>query len=226
VSKFPVYDIMTFAFTGTPGFSGDGGPARKAQITVPAQVGVDAVGNLYVGGGGNLLVRRIDAATLTIATVAGNPLHPGLAGFGGDGGPATQATLDNSGLSVNAAKSLLIADNGNNRIRQTNMVPVLTANVTSLTFQTTQVGSTSPPKSVKLTNIGADDQVFGTFEITGQDPKDFQIQMKGCDILSMLPPDLHCEVTVVFTPQQTGMRTAFLKLTNLTERLPLSGTGD
>lgn len=226
VSKFPVYDIMTFAFTGTPGFSGDGGPARKAQITVPAQVGVDAVGNLYVGGGGNLLVRRIDAATLTIATVAGNPLHPGLAGFGGDGSPATQATLDNSGLSVNAAKSLLIADNGNNRIRQTNMVPVLTANVTSLTFQTTQVGSTSPPKSVKLTNIGADDQVFGTFEITGQDPKDFQIQMKGCDILSMLPPDLHCEVTVVFTPQQTGMRTAFLKLTNLTERLPLSGTGD
>jgi trimeric autotransporter adhesin len=227
-SGFPVDDIMTFAFTETAGFSGDGGPANKAQTTVPAQVAVDPVGNVYVGGGGNLLVRRIDAATLTVATVAGSPLHPGLAGFGGDGGPATKATLENNGLSVNAAKSLLIADNGNNRIRQTNMVPVLTANATSLTFQTTQVGSTSPPKSVKLTNIGADDQVFGTFEITGQDPLDFQVQPTGCDLLQLklLAPDLNCEVTVVFTPQQTGMRTAFLKLSNLTERLPLSGTGD
>lgn len=223
---FPVGDITTFAFTGMAGFSGDGGPARQAKTTVPAQVAVDPVGNLYVGGGGNLLVRRIDAATLTVATVAGNPAHPGMAGFGGDGGPATQATLDNNGLSVNAAKSLLIADDGNNRIRQTNMVPVLTANTRSLTFQTTKVGSTSPPKSVKLTNIGADDQVFGMFEITGQNPKDFQINSTGCDLLSLLAPDLNCQVTVVFTPQQTGLRMAFLKLSNLTERLPLSGTGD
>ena len=223
-SALPVDDILTYAFTGTPGFSGDGGLATKAKTVTPAQVAVDPAGNVYVGGGGNSLVRRIDAATLTIDTVAGNPLRPGLPGFGGDGGPATRATLNNDGLSVNAAKSLLIADNGNNRIRQTTMVPNLTANATSLSFPTTKVGGTSAPKSVKLTNIGADDQPFGTFEITGPDPGDFLIHTNNCS--SLLAPDLSCAISVVFTPQMTGPRSAFLKVSNLPQRLPLSGTGD
>lgn len=223
-SALPVDDIMTFAFTGSPGFAGDGSLALKAKTVTPSQVAVDPVGNVYVGGGGTSVVRRIDAATLTIDTVAGNVQKPGTAGFGGDGGPATKATLNNDGLSVNAAKSLLIADNGNNRIRQVNMVPVLTASATSMTFPPTKVGSTSAPKSVKLTNIGADDQVFGTFEITGQDPSDFEIHTNNCG--SLLAPDLNCVISVVFTPQATGTRTAFLKVSNLTERLPLSGTGD
>jgi sugar lactone lactonase YvrE len=223
-SGLPVDDILTFAFTGQAGFFGDGGAAIKAKTVTPSQVAVDAVGNVYVGGGGNSLVRRIDAATLTIDTVAGNPQHPGSAGFGGDGGPATKATLDNSGLSVNAAKSLLIADNGNNRIRQTNMVPVLTASTTSLNFPNTKVGSTSAPMSVKLTNVGADDQALGTFSITGPDPGDFAIHTNSCT--AMLAPDLSCTISVVFTPQMTGARSAFLKVSNLSERLPLSGTGD
>lgn len=228
-SALPVDDIMTFAFTGTAGFSGDGGPAIKAKTITPSQVAVDPVGNVYVGGGGTSVVRRIDAATLTIDTVAGNPEKPGDAGFAGDGGAATKAALDNSGLSVNSAKSLLIADNGNNRIRQTNMVPVLTANKTALNFPNTKVGTSSAPMSVKLTNIGADDQPFGTFEIVGQDSGDFTIQSSStCPSLpeSMLAPDLSCVLSVVFTPQATGLRTAFLKVSNLTERLPLSGTGD
>jgi hypothetical protein len=223
-SGLPVDDILTFAFTGKRGFFGDGGAAINAKTVTPSQVAVDPVGNVYVGGGGNSLVRRIDAATLTVDTVAGNPQHPGSAGFGGDGGPATKATLDNSGLSVNAAKSLLIADNGNNRIRQTNMVPVLTASTTSLNFPNTKVGSTSAPMSVKLTNVGADDQALGTFSITGPDPGDFAIHTNSCT--AMLAPDLSCTISVVFTPQMTGARSAFLKVSNLSERLPLSGVGD
>ncbi len=219
-----VGDITGFAFSGKPGFSGDGGPALKAQTLVPSQVAIDAAGNVYSGGGGNSVIRRIDAATLTVDTVAGNPSKPTASGFSGDGGPATKATLNNDGLSVDAAKQMLIADNGNNRIRQTNMVPALTASTTELNFPATKVGTSSAPMSVTITNIGADDQVLGTFSTTGPDSADFSIKTNTCTAL--LAPDLSCTVSVVFTPQATGKRTAFLKVSNLPQRLPLSGTGD
>jgi hypothetical protein len=78
---------------------------------------------------------------------------------------------------------------------------------------------------VTLSNIGADDQTLGTFSITGQDPGDFSIKTDGCSN-TVLAPDLKCTVTVVFTPQATGLRTGFLKVSNLSDRLPLSGTGN
>lgn len=63
------------------------------------------------------MVRRIDAVTLLVSTVAGNPTHPLQGGFSGDGGPAIDATLDNIGLAIYGSNILLIADTGNNRIR-------------------------------------------------------------------------------------------------------------
>lgn len=119
--KLKVGDITTFAFNGQPTFAGDGGTAKSASQQDPLEVALDPSGNLFVSGGADEVVRRIDGTTFIVSTVAGNPNHPLRGGFGGDGGPATSATLDNVGLAVNGSESLLIADTGNNRVRQVNL---------------------------------------------------------------------------------------------------------
>jgi sugar lactone lactonase YvrE len=112
--------LQTIAGTGKKGYSGDGGPAAEAAMNEPYEVRFDRDGNLYVVEMQNHLVRRIDAATSKITTIAGS----GTAGFGGDGGPATKAQLrqpHSIALSPDAATSsgyLYIADIGNHRIRR------------------------------------------------------------------------------------------------------------
>src|SRR5579859_1145117 len=83
-------DVTTtvIAGTGVCGFSGDGGPAVKAQLGDPNGLAFDAAGNLYFSDANNHRIRRIDRAGV-ITTVAGT----GAAGFGGDGGPAQNAQL-------------------------------------------------------------------------------------------------------------------------------------
>ena len=120
-STLKVGSIMTYAFNGAKAFAGDGGLAKAASQQNPLEVALDPAGNLFVSGGADEVVREITAATMIVSTVAGNATHPLRAGFSGDGGPATQATLDNIGLAISASDSLLIADTGNNRIRQVNL---------------------------------------------------------------------------------------------------------
>ena len=93
-------DIYTVAGNGTPGFSGDGGPATKAELNSPRGVAADAAGNLVIADTSNHRIRVVAASTGTfygqamtagdIYTVAGN----GTTGFSGDGGPATNAELN------------------------------------------------------------------------------------------------------------------------------------
>ena len=107
--------ITTVAGDGTAGFSGDGGPATSASLRFPAGTAVDPSGNLFIADGLNNRIRRVDAATGTITTVAGN----GAFGFSGDGGPATDASLRfPRGVAVDASGNLLIADASNHRIRR------------------------------------------------------------------------------------------------------------
>src|SRR5439155_20751462 len=82
--------ITTVAGNGTFGFSGDGGPATAAELGTPVGVALDGAGNLFIADYYNYRIRRVDAGTGTITTVAGN----GTQGFSGDGGPATAAELD------------------------------------------------------------------------------------------------------------------------------------
>jgi streptogramin lyase len=107
--------ITTLTGNLTPDFSGDGGPAALAAIASPTGVALDAAGNLFIADSENHRIRRISAATGTISTVAGT----GIPGFTGDGGPATAARLRRpTGVALDAAGNLLIADSQNNRIRR------------------------------------------------------------------------------------------------------------
>ena len=107
--------ITTVAGNGTAGFSGDGGPATAAELNAPDGVALDGAGDLFIADLGNNRIRRVDAGTGTITTVAGN----GTAGFSGDGGPATAAELLGPfGVALEGAGNLFIADTNNFRIRR------------------------------------------------------------------------------------------------------------
>jgi hypothetical protein len=106
--------ISTVAGTGAQGFSGDGGPATSAQLSIPFAVTPMPDGGFLVVDVGNQRIRRV-APDGTITTVAGN----GDAGSSGDGGPATDAQLNNPhNVWPTADGGFLIADVANNRIRK------------------------------------------------------------------------------------------------------------
>jgi hypothetical protein len=105
--------VITIAGNGTPGYSGDGGPATAAQLQDPEDVAVDRAGNLYIADTSNNVIRKI-SLNETISTFAGN----GVAGFSGDSGPASGASLNSpGGVAVDASGNLFIADYMNSRIR-------------------------------------------------------------------------------------------------------------
>ena len=103
-------------------FRGDGGPATSASLNEPAGVAVDPAGNLYIADQFNDRVRKVSPGGI-ITTVAGN----GDLGFSGDGGPAVNASLARpTGVAVDAAGNLYIADQLNHRIRKVDTGGVIT----------------------------------------------------------------------------------------------------
>jgi sugar lactone lactonase YvrE len=104
------------------GFAGDGGPATEAELNVPSAVAIGPGSALIVADARNNRVRRIEANG-DIVTVAGN----GTEGFGGDGGPATDAELDfPSGLAVDGGGNIYIADTNNHRVRKVTPTGMIT----------------------------------------------------------------------------------------------------
>lgn len=107
--------ITTVVGDGVSGYRGDGGPAANAELYGPIGVAIDSNGDIFIADYGNSVVRRVDAATGIITTVAGN----GVQGRGGDGGPATTAELGQPyGVALDRNGDLLIADTVNNAIRR------------------------------------------------------------------------------------------------------------
>jgi streptogramin lyase len=107
--------ITTVAGCGLPGYAGDGGPAAAARLYEPYEVRFDHDGNMIVVEMKNHVVRRIDKKTKTISTIAGT----GRAGYGGDGGPATAALLNQPhSIAVDDRGAVYVADIGNHRIRR------------------------------------------------------------------------------------------------------------
>jgi len=110
--------IHTVAGTGKAGYAGDGGLAKEALLHEPYEVRFDRDGHMYVVEMRNHIVRRVDAATGRISTVAGT----GKAGFDGDEGPAVRATLRQPhSIQFGPEGDLYICDIGNHRIRRVRM---------------------------------------------------------------------------------------------------------
>ncbi len=113
--------IVTIA-GGVDGFAGDGGPAPNALLRNPSAFASDQSGNLFIADTANHRVRRIDATSSVITTIAGT----GVAGLSGDSGPALNAQLNSPrGLAFDRGGNLYIADTGNNRIRVVNVFGVI-----------------------------------------------------------------------------------------------------
>lgn len=105
--------ISTIAGTPTYGFSGDGGPSTAAMVSAPVGIATDPSGNVYIADQNNNRIRKINTAGI-ISTYAGN----GTAGYSGDGGMPTLASLNHpSGFATDGLGKFYIADNENNCIR-------------------------------------------------------------------------------------------------------------
>ncbi len=141
--------ITTVAGNGIEGFSGDGGSATSASLGTPVGVAVDSASNLYIADDGNNRIREVSGGTIT--TVAGN----GNAGFSGDGGPATSASLYGPGdVAVDSAGNLYIADTQNNRIREVLAnKPAVLVSPMSLNFSGQSTGAPAPTQSFSIASV-------------------------------------------------------------------------
>ena len=132
--------ITTFAGTGTYGFSGDGAAATAAQLALPSGVAVDTTGNIYIADTNNHRIRKVSGGT--IATLAGD----GEQNYTGDGATGTSATLDSpTGVAVDTAGNIYVADRHNQRIRELSVSGTIT----------TLVGSGAPTFAGSFSGDGA-----------------------------------------------------------------------
>jgi gliding motility-associated-like protein len=114
----PAGIISTFAGTGTPGYSGDGGPAAAALFGGVQGIAIDGANNVYIADDIYFVIRRVNTSGM-ISTFAGN----GTAGYSGDGGPATAAQFQNSspvGIAIDKNNNLFVTDYQNFVVREIN----------------------------------------------------------------------------------------------------------
>ena len=123
MSASAAWSITTFAGTGAPGYAGDGGPATQAALNNPFDLAFDAAGNLIFSDTFNHCIRRVDARSGVISTLAGT----GERGYAGDGGPAIRAQLNEPyGVVVDRAGTIYFADRLNRRVRRIDPAGVIT----------------------------------------------------------------------------------------------------
>jgi large repetitive protein len=243
---------------GTPecGYSGDGGLATGAEISTSVQgFAWDAAGNFYFTDTGNNRVRRIDALTGIIRTVAGN----GKAGHGGDGGPATSAEVDTpTGIATDSDGNVYVIGTvisitvpqedglpkqdapaeSQSQARPDSTPPAVSygavrefGSVGSLEFASQKVGASSAAQTVLVSNVGNAALNLTRIAVTSGNSADFVIDPNttSCNITLPLASGENCQIGVIFTPTDSGARSAVITLLDNTvdngNTIEVSGTG-
>jgi hypothetical protein len=212
------------------GFSGDGGQARSAEISSKlGQIAFDIAGDLYFADSGNQRVRRIEAATGIITTVAGN----GTAGYTGDFGSGLNASLSSpTGVAVDSQGQVYILSNVP-AAGPTQGVRKLGVNG-YLNLGLELKSSTSAARVVTITNTGNDSLILSSPPLTnGANASDFAIDANTTTCMITAGATLYagrsCKIGIVFTPSAGGNRTANLVLQDNTVTgtniVQLLGTG-
>lgn len=230
--------IYTIAGNGTSGSTGNGGAATSAEIATPFALVVDHAENVYFSDTTNQTVRKVNASTGNISTVAGTN---GVAGFAGDGAAATSAQLNvPQGLALlpdttpNTTSDLLISDSNNNRVRSVAAlasnaaVPLVSFSPNPLVFTAEPLTTASAPVPITITNTGTAALSVTGFSITGSDAGDFTPGTNTCVAASPIAPNGTCTVNVVFTPSVLGTRSAAISIASNAFGSPeanLTGTG-
>jgi sugar lactone lactonase YvrE len=152
--------VSVVAGTGKGSYTGDGAAATSATLSFPTGVAVDAQDDVYIADSANNVIRRVDASTGMITTVAGDyaadqVANACLGGFSGDGGVATSAQLnDPEAVALDGAGDLFIADTFNNAIREVAPDGTITTLVNASTAagaeNTSPTGSGAVPASTHL----------------------------------------------------------------------------
>ncbi len=132
-----------------PGYSGDNGPATAAQLDGPSSVALDKEGDLFIADTGNNVVREVNHVTSVITTVAGD----GKPFYGGDGGPATAASLWAPGyLAFDADGNLFIADSLDGRVRKVDHLTHVITTVAGGNNFVTNLGDGGPAGAAELSD--------------------------------------------------------------------------
>jgi Abnormal spindle-like microcephaly-assoc'd, ASPM-SPD-2-Hydin/NHL repeat len=201
------------------GYSGDGGPANQAHLNEPSGIWLDPAGDLYIADSSNNVIRKVNAQSGFITTVAGSYVAAG--GYSGDGGPSTAAYLDTPySVLLDPAGDLFIADTENEVIRE------VEANALVLNFPDTFPGSVSPDQPVTLQNIGGAAMTISKASLGGADASSFA-DKSTCT--TSLAPGASCTFDLSFEPLASGAATASLSITESTpsasQSIALNGTG-
>ncbi len=149
--------ITIFAGTGFSGFAGVGGPATSATLSAPAALAIDANGNLLIADALNHHIYSVDVGTGVLTNVAGSASAANPSGgFGGDGGPATQALLNSPRGIVVFGTTIYFSDSGNNRVRQidttTGLITTIAGNGIACAPSTALCGDGGPAIQANLNN--------------------------------------------------------------------------
>jgi uncharacterized membrane protein len=208
--------ITSVAGTGAAGYTGDDGPATSATLHAPYGLNIDSSGNLYIADSGNNVVRMVSTAGI-ISTIAGN----GAAGYSGDNGPATSATLNNpQGVTIDSQDNVYISDQNNNRVRE------LTTPTGSVAFPTTPAGSTSTAVTIALEVNTEGTTITGITAPVSQGTKqEYAVTATDCALNTALTAGTVCNVTVTFTPGYPGPRPVPLQVVSSTGTLNFGLTG-
>ena len=164
-------DGIITTVAGGGGATGDGGPANQARLYAPSGLAIGPDDSLYISD--NNSVRRVGPDGIINTVAGGNGLN---GGFGGDGGPATQAYLSNPhGLAVGPDGSVYIADQGNFRVRRVGPDGIITTVAGSGSFVVPIVlGDRGPATRAKLSNptgvaLGPDGSLYIADHTSGDD---------------------------------------------------------